>query len=118
MARPYVLWYYDHTLGRMARVRVRRRSDPLGTLATMPATRLMPTEEGQDLIDLTREICDKELRPKVDDAERAAATDESFPTEVFRTLGAAGLLSLPHPEEFGGYGQPYEVYLQVVEEIA
>ena len=78
----------------------------------------MPTEEGQDLIDLTREICDKELRPKVDAAERAAATDESFPTEVFRTLGAAGLLSLPHPEEFGGYGQPYEVYLQVVEEIA
>ncbi len=78
----------------------------------------MPTEEGQDLIDLTREICDKELRPRVDAAERAAATDESFPTEVFRTLGAAGLLSLPHPEEFGGYGQPYEVYLQVVEEIA
>ncbi|MFL6170647.1 MAG: acyl-CoA dehydrogenase family protein, partial [Ornithinibacter sp.] len=84
----------------------------------MPATRLMPTEEGQDLIDLTREICDKELRPRVDAAERAAATDESFPTDVFRTLGAAGLLSLPHPEEFGGYGQPYEVYLQVVEEIA
>jgi alkylation response protein AidB-like acyl-CoA dehydrogenase len=84
----------------------------------MAATRLMPTEEGQDLIDLTREICDKELRPKVDDAERAAASDESFPTEVFRTLGTAGLLSLPHPEEFGGYGQPYEVYLQVVEEIA
>ncbi len=78
----------------------------------------MPTEEGQDLIDLTREICAKELRPKVDAAERAAATDESFPTEVFRTLGSAGLLSLPHPEEHGGYGQPYEVYLQVVEEVA
>ncbi|MBM6402198.1 acyl-CoA dehydrogenase family protein [Phycicoccus sonneratiae] len=84
----------------------------------MPATRLMPTEEGQDLIDLTRELCAKELRPRVDDAERAAATGEAFPTEVFRTLGAAGLLSLPHPEEHGGYGQPYEVYLQVVEEIA
>ncbi|PKW27577.1 acyl-CoA dehydrogenase family protein [Phycicoccus duodecadis] len=84
----------------------------------MPATRLMPTDEGQDLIDLTREICAKELRPKVDDAERAAATDESFPTEVFRTLGAAGLLSLAQPEEHGGYGQPYEVYLQVVEEVA
>ena len=84
----------------------------------MAATRLMPTEEGRDLIDLTREICDKELRPRVDEAERAAATDESFPTEVFRTLGRAGLLSLPHPEEFGGFGQPYEVYLQVVEELA
>ena len=33
-------------------------------------------------------------------------------------LKKAGLLSLPHPEEFGGYGQPYEVYLQVVEEVA
>ncbi|WP_404352459.1 acyl-CoA dehydrogenase family protein [Phycicoccus jejuensis] len=84
----------------------------------MAATRLMPTEEGQDLIDLTREICDKTLRPQVDEAERAAATGEQFPTEVFRTLGEAGLLSLPHPEEHGGYGQPYEVYLQVVEEVA
>ncbi|MBM6403220.1 acyl-CoA dehydrogenase family protein [Phycicoccus sp. CSK15P-2] len=84
----------------------------------MPATRLMPTEEGQDLVDLTRELCAKELRPKVDDAECAAATGESFPTETFRTLGAAGLLSLPHPEEHGGHGQPYEVYLQVVEEVA
>ncbi|GAA4112385.1 acyl-CoA dehydrogenase family protein [Knoellia locipacati] len=84
----------------------------------MPVTRLMPTSDGDDLIALTREICSKELRPRVDDAERAAAEGESFPTEVFRTLGQAGLLSLPHPEEFGGGGQPYEVYLQVVEEIA
>src|SRR5690606_21745358 len=41
-----------------------------------------------------------------------------FPREVFRQLGQAGLLSLPYPEEFGGGAQPYEVYLQVVEEIA
>jgi alkylation response protein AidB-like acyl-CoA dehydrogenase len=32
-------------------------------------------------------------------------------------LGRAGLLSLPYPEEFGGGDQPYEVYLQVLEEI-
>ena len=84
----------------------------------MPATRLMPTEEGQDLIDLTREICAKELRPRVDEAERRAATTPELPRDAFRTLGRAGLLSLPYPEEFGGGGQPYEVYLQVVEEIA
>ncbi|WP_270886782.1 acyl-CoA dehydrogenase family protein [Pedococcus sp. 5OH_020] len=84
----------------------------------MPATRLMPSDEGHDLIDLTREICDKELRPRVDDAERAAATTPRLPLEAFRVLGRAGLLSLPYPEEYGGGGQPYEVYLQVVEEIA
>ncbi|GAB2762310.1 acyl-CoA dehydrogenase family protein [Nocardioides salsibiostraticola] len=80
----------------------------------MPATRLMPTQESADLIALTRDIVDKELRPRVDQAERDAA----FPREVFRTLGRAGLLGLPYPEEQGGGGQPYEVYLQVVEEIA
>ncbi|MEO7267760.1 MAG: acyl-CoA dehydrogenase family protein [Knoellia sp.] len=84
----------------------------------MPVNRLLPTDEGHDLIELTREICDKELRPRVDEAERAAAKNEQFPTDVFRTLGRAGLLSLPHPEEHGGGGQSYEVYLQVVEEIA
>lgn len=56
----------------------------------MPADRMMPTEESADLIALTRTIVDKELRPEVDAAERTA----TFPREVFRTLGRAGLLGL------------------------
>ena len=79
----------------------------------MPATRLMPTPESEDLIALTREILAKELAPQVDEAEATA----TFPRDVFRTLGRAGLLSLPYPEEFGGGEQSYEVYLQVLEEI-
>ena len=84
----------------------------------MPVPRLLPTDEAEDLLELTRDICAKSLRPQVDQAERAAERDESFPREVFALLGRSGLLSLPHPEEYGGGGQPYEVYLQVVEEIA
>jgi len=80
----------------------------------MPAERFMPTPESADLIELTRSIADKELLPRVDEAERAAR----FPREVFRTLGQVGLLGLPYPEEYGGGGQPFEVYLQVLEEIA
>ncbi|MEP6629042.1 MAG: acyl-CoA dehydrogenase family protein [Lapillicoccus sp.] len=80
----------------------------------MPAVRLLPSDEAQDLLDLTREICARDLAPRVDAMERAA----EFPSETFRLLGRTGLLSLPYPEEYGGGGQPYEVYLQVVEEIA
>jgi alkylation response protein AidB-like acyl-CoA dehydrogenase len=74
----------------------------------------MPTEESADLIELTRGIAGKELRPLVDQAER----DHAFHREIFTTLGRSGLLGLPFPEEYGGGGQPYEVYLQVLEEIA
>lgn len=71
-------------------------------------------DDAADLLALTREIAAKELAPYVDEAEREAR----FPREAFRTLGGAGLLGLPYPEEYGGGGQSYEVYLQVVEEIA
>ncbi|HLS78862.1 MAG TPA: acyl-CoA dehydrogenase family protein [Nocardia sp.] len=80
----------------------------------MPVDRMLPTQEAGDLLDLTREIADKVLEPRAAECEKT----ETYPEEVFPALGAAGLLSLPYPEEFGGGGQPYEVYLQVLEELA
>ena len=80
----------------------------------MAVDRLLPSDDAHDLIELTRDIADKVLDPIVDIHEKA----ETYPDGVFEALGAAGLLSLPQPEEWGGGGQPFEVYLQVLEEIA
>jgi alkylation response protein AidB-like acyl-CoA dehydrogenase len=79
----------------------------------MPVDRLLPTQEAEDLIALVREIADRELAPRVDEHERA----EKYPDGLFAILGNAGLLGLPYPEDLGGGGQPYEVYLQVLEEL-
>jgi len=81
---------------------------------TTHVDRLLPTDDAEALLDLTREICVKELAPQVAEMEERA----EFPEAAYRLLGRSGLLSLPFAEEYGGGAQPYEVYLQVIEEIA
>jgi alkylation response protein AidB-like acyl-CoA dehydrogenase len=80
----------------------------------MPAQRDLRDDTSRALLELTRELADGEVRPRADAAER----ESRFPRDVFRVLGTAGLLGLPYPESLGGGGQPYETYLQVVEELA
>ncbi|MEV4657328.1 acyl-CoA dehydrogenase family protein [Micromonospora sp. NPDC049301] len=80
----------------------------------MTVDRILPTDEAHDLLDLATELADRELAPKAGGFEERA----EFPREVLRTLGRAGLLGLPYPEEHGGAAQPYEVYLQVLEILA
>jgi alkylation response protein AidB-like acyl-CoA dehydrogenase len=80
----------------------------------MAVDRDLPTAEAHDLIELTRDIADRELAPRATTYEEA----ERFPRDIFAMLGKADLMSLPIAEEHGGGGQPYEVYLQVLEELA
>jgi hypothetical protein len=80
----------------------------------MPVQRLMPTSESADLIELVRDLRATHLDPIAAQHEERS----EFPRETFRLLGRAGILGLPYGEEYGGAGQPFEVYLQVLEELA
>ncbi|MGJ7908588.1 acyl-CoA dehydrogenase family protein [Actinopolyspora sp. H202] len=80
----------------------------------MPVERILATTEAIDLLNLTRDLARNELAPEAARAEE----NGTFPREKFELLGETGLLSLPYPEEYGGANQPYETYLQVLEEIS
>ncbi|NUS90637.1 MAG: acyl-CoA dehydrogenase [Streptomyces sp.] len=63
---------------------------------------------------LVDELAREELEP------RAARFEEDgrFPEALVRLLGKQGLMSLPFPEQWGGGGQSYTVYLRVIERLA
>ncbi|MFI6081992.1 acyl-CoA dehydrogenase family protein [Streptomyces sp. NPDC051217] len=76
--------------------------------------RQLPTEESKDLLALVRDIVEREIVPTAAEEEEAG----HFPRETFTLLSESGLLGLPYDSEHGGGDQPYEVYLQVLEELA
>ncbi|CAL9383383.1 acyl-CoA dehydrogenase family protein [Streptomyces sp. enrichment culture] len=82
--------------------------------APQPVDRQLPTEEARDLISLVRDIAQREIAPVAAEEEEAG----QFPRETFTLLSRSGLLGLPYDAEYGGGEQPYEVYLQVLEELA
>ncbi|GHB39147.1 acyl-CoA dehydrogenase family protein [Streptomyces umbrinus] len=82
--------------------------------APQPVDRQLPTDEARDLISLVRDIAQREIAPRAAEEEDAG----HFPREVLTLLSESGLLGLPYDSEYGGGDQPYEVYLQVLEELA
>ncbi|MFK4069974.1 acyl-CoA dehydrogenase family protein [Streptomyces sp. NPDC029674] len=81
---------------------------------TQSVERQLPTDEARDLLSLVRDIAQREIAPRAAEEEDAG----HFPREVFTLLSESGLLGLAYDSEFGGGDQPYEVYLQVLEELA
>jgi alkylation response protein AidB-like acyl-CoA dehydrogenase len=78
----------------------------------MTVMRLEP--EQRELLELARDFATRSVAPQAEEHEAAA----KFPTELMRQLGAMDLMGLPFDPEYGGSGQPFGVYLRVVEELS
>ena len=72
------------------------------------------TDEQKQLRRTIREFAEMEMRPHVMEWDE----EQHFPIEVFRKLGAMGVLGAIFPEDLGGSGYSYVDYSIAVEELA
>jgi butyryl-CoA dehydrogenase len=72
------------------------------------------TEEHRMIRRMVREFAEREIAPR---AEEIDETDR-FPDDIFRRMGALGILGMPFPEEYGGSGSSYTSLIIALEEIA
>lgn len=70
--------------------------------------------EQRELLELVRAFAANEVAPRADADEEAAR----FPADLMAQLGSMDLMGLPFAPEYGGSGQPFAVYLRVVEELS
>jgi citronellyl-CoA dehydrogenase len=72
------------------------------------------TEQHEQLRETTRKFIEAEINPHVDEWEEA----EIFPAhEVFKKMGALGLLGITKPPEYGGLGLDYSYAMAFTEEL-
>ena len=72
------------------------------------------TENHEMIAQMVRDFAEKEIRPHVMEWDES----QYFPREVFKKMGALGLMGVLVPEDYGGSGLGYFEYISVIEEIA
>ena len=72
------------------------------------------TEEIDALRDTVRKFCASELAPRATEIDRS----NNFPSDMWKKLGALGLLGVTVPEELGGSGMGYLAHVVAMEEIS
>lgn len=80
----------------------------------MPTDLRLLHEDERELIEMVRRFADEVALPAAEGYEERSED----PLPLYAQLADLGLTGLPYPEEYGGGGVPYGLYLLVVEEIA
>ena len=76
------------------------------------STRL--TDDQRELMQVVRDFAANEVAPRAGPDER----EGRFPRDLFDALGRMDLAGLPFDPSYGGSGQPFGIYLRVVEELS
>jgi alkylation response protein AidB-like acyl-CoA dehydrogenase len=72
------------------------------------------TEDQRAIARLAAEIAAREIAPSVAQWDR----EHAFPRDLYAKLGAAGILGIAVPEDYGGAGADYVSYALAIEELA
>lgn len=72
------------------------------------------TENQQMIAQMVRDFAKKEIVPHVMDWDES----QHFPVELFKKMGALGLLGVLVPQEYNGAGLGYAEYVTAIEELA
>jgi alkylation response protein AidB-like acyl-CoA dehydrogenase len=72
------------------------------------------TEMQLEIAKMVHDFCEKEIKPQFMEWDES----QYFPVELFRKLGALGLMGIIVPTQYGGSGLSYFDYVTVVSEIA
>lgn len=73
------------------------------------------TSESNEMISqMAKDFAEKHIRPFVMEWDEA----QTFPVEVFKKMGALGLMGILVPQEYGGSGFGYQEYVTAIVEIS
>jgi alkylation response protein AidB-like acyl-CoA dehydrogenase len=71
------------------------------------------TQDKQQILDMVRDFCKKEIAPVASKLEHA----DEYPHEIVEKMKGLGFFGFTIPEEYGGIGVDYVTYALVIEEI-
>src|SRR6476469_7127323 len=80
----------------------------------LPGLNFQLGEDIDALRDAVREFAQTEIAPRAAEADR---TDQ-FPMDLWRKMGALGVLGITVPEEYGGANMGYLAHMVAMEEIS
>ena len=73
-----------------------------------------PTDNQEMIAQTVRHFADKNIRPKMMEWDES----QEFPLEVFKKMGALGLMGILVPHEYGGAGLSYYEYVTAIAEVS